>query len=64
MRRKVAVAVVAGGALWFQLAGWFESGRIQAQRESRVATQSRAASLRVDSERLMQTVTALADPKL
>jgi Zn-dependent M28 family amino/carboxypeptidase len=64
MRRKVAIGVVAAGAMWFQLAGRFESGRIQAQRESRVATQSRAASLRVDSERLMQTVTALADPKL
>lgn len=64
MRRMVAIGVVAAGALWFQLAGRFESGRIQAQRESRVATQSRAASLRVDSERLMQTVTALADPKL
>jgi hypothetical protein len=64
MRRVVVAGAVVAGVLWFQVAGWFEAGRIQAQRESRVATQARAASLRVDSERLMQTVTALADPKL
>jgi hypothetical protein len=46
MRRKVAIGVVAAVALWFQLAGRFESGRIQAQRESRDAVEGSLPSRR------------------
>lgn len=60
-RRIVGLGVVAIAALWFQVAGNFEARRIDAQRESRLPAQP--SSLRVDSERLMQTVTTLADAK-
>ncbi|HYE86926.1 MAG TPA: M28 family peptidase [Vicinamibacterales bacterium] len=62
-RRIVALVLVAAGALWFQIAGRFESGRIDAQREERVPLQARAVDLRIDSDRLMSAVTTLADPK-
>lgn len=62
-RRLVAMSVVATGLIWFQVAGRFEARRIDEQRESRAATQASAASLRVDSDRLMEAVTTLADPK-
>jgi len=57
------MSVVATGLIWFQVAGRFEARRIDEQRESRLATQAGAASLRVDSDRLMEVVTTLADPK-
>ena len=60
-RRIIGLGVVATAALWFQVAGKFEASRIDAQREGRLPAQ--AASLRIDSERLMQTVTTLADAK-
>ena len=63
-RRIIAFAVVATGVLWFQIAGRFEASRIDAQRESRAAAQPRPVNLRVDSERLMNAVATLADPKL
>jgi hypothetical protein len=63
-RKMVAVGGVVAGVLWLQLSAPFESERIQAQGASRVATPARAASLRIDGDRLMQTVMALADPKL
>lgn len=56
--------MVATGVIWFQVAGRFEASRIDEQRQTRPVTQAQAASLRVDSERLMETVTTLADPKL
>ena len=62
-RRVVGLSVVAGAAAWFMVAGQFESSRIDAQRQERTATRSQAVSLRIDSERLMSNVTALADPK-
>lgn len=63
-RRIIALGVVATGVLWFQIAGRFEASRINAQRDSRAAVQLRPVNLRVDSERLMNAVTTLADPKL
>ncbi len=62
-RRIVGLSVVAVAAAWFMAAGQFEAGRIEAQRQERTATRTQAVSLRVDSERLMSTVTTLADPK-
>jgi hypothetical protein len=62
-RRIIGLTVVATAVIWFQVAGRFEAGRIDAQRQTRVAGQATAASLRIDSERLMNTVTTLADPK-
>lgn len=61
-RRMAGLALVAAGLVWFQAAGRFEAGRIDAQRAARAAVQ-RPASLRVDSERLMATVVTLADGK-
>ena len=61
-RRTIGLSLVATCAMWFQVAGRFEASRIDAQREARVAARTQA-SLRVDSERLMSTVTTLADPK-
>ena len=63
MRRIVGLGVIASAFVWFQIAGWVEGSRIDAQRAGRPATQTRPASLRVDSERLMTTVTALSDAK-
>lgn len=60
-RRIIGLGAVLTAALWFQVAGRFEASRIDAQRDARVP--AKAASLRVDSERLMQTVTTLADAK-
>ena len=62
-RRLIGMSIVATGVIWFQVAGRFEARRIDEQRESRVATQATAASLRVDSDRLMEVVSTLADPK-
>ncbi len=60
-RKIIGIGVLATAALWFQVAGRFEASRIDAQRDARVPAQ--AASLRIDSERLLQTVTTLADAK-
>ncbi len=62
-RRIVGLSLVATAAMWFLVAGRFEASRIDAQREARLAARTQAASLRVDSERLMSAVTTLADPK-
>ncbi len=62
-RRLFGIGIVATGVIWFQVAGRFEAQRIDEQRESRATTQTRAANLRVDSDRLMEAVTTLSDPK-
>ncbi len=62
-RRVIGLGVVATAVIWFQVAGRFEAQRIDAQRESRAQVTSRPASLRVDSDRLMADVQALADPR-
>jgi hypothetical protein len=62
-RRIIGLSIVAVAIAWFLVAGRFEASRIDAQREERAVTRSQAVSLRVDSERLMATVTTLADPK-
>ena len=62
-RRVIGMSIVATGFIWFQVAGRFEAQRIDEQRESRATTQTRAANLRVDSDRLMEAVTTLSDPK-
>src|SRR5687768_14113722 len=62
-RRIIGLGVVAIAALWFQFAGRFEASRIDEQRGARVPAPAQAAKLRIDSERLMQTVTTLADAK-
>jgi Zn-dependent M28 family amino/carboxypeptidase len=62
-RRIVGLSIVATGFIWFQVAGRFEAQRIDQQRESRPVSQSQQSSLRIDSERLMNAVTTLADPK-
>lgn len=62
-RRILGLSIVATGVIWFQVAGRFEASRIDAQREARPVAQARAVDLRIDSERLMSTVTRLADPK-
>ncbi len=61
-RRIIGLGIVATAAAWFLIAGRFEASRIDAQRDARVPA-PQAASLRIDSERLMQTVTTLADAK-
>lgn len=62
-RRIIGLSIVAVGFVWFQAAGRFEASRIDEQRQTRPATQSQQASLRIDSERLMSAVATLADPK-
>jgi hypothetical protein len=62
-RRIIGLSIVATGFIWFQVAGRFEASRIDQQRQTRPPAQAQAASLRVDSERLMNAVTTLADPK-
>jgi len=63
-RRRIAgLSVVATALIWFQVAGRFEASRIEEQRQTRAADQAQPASLRIDSERLMASVTTLADPK-
>jgi hypothetical protein len=62
-RRIIGLSLVATGVIWFQVAGRFEASRIDQQRQTRPAAQAQAASLRIDSERLMAAVTTLADPK-
>lgn len=62
-RRIVGLSIAATGLIWFQVAGGFEARRIDQQRESRPVSQSQQAKLRIDSERLMDAVTTLADPK-
>lgn len=62
-RRIIGLGLAAIALVWFQAAGRFEAGQIDAQREARAAASARVASLRVDSERLMAAVTTLADAK-
>jgi hypothetical protein len=62
-RRVIGLSVVATAVIWFQVAGRFEASRIDAQRQTRPVGQAQQASLRIDSDRLMATVTTLADPK-
>lgn len=62
-RRIIGLGVLATGVIWFQVAGRFEASRIDAQRDQRPVADSRQANLRIDSERLMETVATLADPK-
>ena len=62
-RRIIGLSIVATGLIWFQVAGRFEAHRIDEQREARPVTQTRAAALRIDSDRLMEVVTTLSDPK-
>jgi hypothetical protein len=62
-RRLIGMSIVATGIIWFQVAGRFEARRIDEQRESRATAQTGAVSLRVDSDRLMEAVTTLSDPK-
>lgn len=62
-RKIIAIGLVAAAAIWFQAAGRFEANRIDAQRQARAGSPARAAGLRIDSERLMATVTTLADAK-
>jgi hypothetical protein len=63
-RRIIGLSVVATGLIWFQVAGRFEASRIDQQRDARAPMQAQPANVRIDSERLMAAVTALADPKL
>ena len=62
-RRVIGISIFATGVIWFQVAGRFEARRIDEQREARPVTQTRAAVLRIDSDRLIAAVTALSDPK-
>lgn len=62
-RRIIGFGMVATAAVWFLVAGRFEASRIDAQREARLPAPAQAERLRIDSERLMQTVTTLADAK-
>jgi Zn-dependent M28 family amino/carboxypeptidase len=62
-RRIIGFGVVATAVLWFLVADRFEARRIDAQRDARLPAPAQAARLRIDSERLMQTVTTLADAK-
>ena len=62
-RRVIGMSIFATGLIWFQVAGRFEARRIDEQREARPVSQTRAAVLRIDSDRLMEAVTALSDPK-
>ena len=62
-RRVIGLSLFATGVIWFQVAGRFEASRIDAKREQRPVSQAREAGVRIDSERLMATVTTLADPK-
>ena len=61
-RRVIGLGLVATAVIWFLVAGGFEAQRIQAQREQRSASQTTAASLRIDSDRLMTALQTLADP--
>jgi hypothetical protein len=62
-RRIIGLSILATALIWFQAASRFEASRIDAQRQTRAAGQTAAASLRIDSDRLMAAVTTLADPK-
>ena len=62
-RRIIGIGIVLTGLLVYRAAGAFESRRIDAQRQARPAAQAQPVSLRIDSERLMNAVTTLADPK-
>lgn len=62
-RRIIGLSIVATGFIWFQVAGQLESSRIQAQRQTRSAAQAKPAAQRIDGDRLMSTVTTIADPK-
>ena len=62
-RRIIGLSIVATLLIWFQDAGRFEASRIDEQRQARPVTQGQASSLRIDSERLMSSVTTLSDAK-
>ena len=62
-RRIIGLSIFATGVIWFQVAGRFEARRIDQQRDARPVSQAQQAKLRIDSERLMNAVTTLADPK-
>ncbi len=59
--RIVGLSVVATGFIWFQAAGHYEASGIQAQRQA--AAQAKPAASRINGDRLMSTVTTIADPK-
>ena len=62
-RRIVGLGVVASVLAWLWVAGHFEGQRIDAQRATRPPAGARTEPLRIDSDRLMETVATLADPK-
>jgi Zn-dependent M28 family amino/carboxypeptidase len=62
-RRIIGISIVVAGALAYQAAGVFAARRIEQQRPNGAAVATQAASLRIDGDRLMNTVRTLADPK-
>jgi hypothetical protein len=62
-RRIIGLGIVATGVIWFLVAGRFEASRIDAQRQTRGVAQAQPVNFRIDSARLMEAVTTLADPK-
>ena len=62
-RRIIGLGIAAAAVVWFQVAGGFEARRIDAQRDARVPVEAQAANLRIDSQRLIETVSTLADAK-
>jgi Zn-dependent M28 family amino/carboxypeptidase len=61
--RRIVLSTVATSVIWFQAVSHFEARAGQAQPQPRPSAQAQAASKRIDSERLMSTVTTMADPK-
>jgi Peptidase family M28 len=59
--RRIILSTVVTSVIWFQAVGHFEARAGQAQPQPRPSAQ--AAGKRIDSERLMSTVTTMADPK-
>lgn len=59
--RIIGLSVVATGLIWFQAAAHFEASGIQAQRQPAAA--AKPAATRINGDRLMSTVTTIADPK-
>ena len=62
-RRIAGLTLVAVAFAWIQAAGRFEGQRIDAQRASRSVAAGGLVALRVDSVRLMSTVTTLAEAR-
>ena len=61
-RRIIGISILISGVIGYQVASAFEERRGDGERQSRpVATQT--ATARIDSERLINTVRTLADPK-